>query len=326
MLKYKKFLFEGEFVLNKKGNLSGAVMLVLAAFFWGTTFIAQSNAMNSIGPFTFSALRSLIAVPLLFGLYLIRNGKRWLEPFKKENVRLTLKGGITCGLVLFLATNLQNTGLIETSPGEGGFITALYIIMVPIIGIFLGKKSSFVVWICAAVGVIGFYLLNMTDSGFSISIWEILVLACAVSYSFHILACEKYGNVIDCVLLSCIQFAVAALLSGAFAFLDTVLLGFEPINAALLSKTWFDILYAAVFSSAIAFTLQIAGQKKVPATAAVLLMSLESVFAVVAAWIINPAENALKPVQVVGCALIFVAICFAQVPIGKNPEKEMITQ
>lgn len=293
-------------------------MLVLAAFFWGTTFIAQSNAMESIGPFTFSALRSLIAVPLLFILYIICNKGRAFVPFSKGNLGLTLKGGITCGLILFLATNLQNTGLIKTPPGVGGFITALYIIMVPIIGIFLGKKSNFVVWICAAVAVVGFYLLNMTDGGFKISIWEILVLACAISYSFHILACEKYGSEIDCVLLSCIQFAVVAVLSGAFSFLDTVMLGFEPINGALLAKTWFDILYAAVFSSAIAFTLQIAGQKKVPATAAVLLMSLESVFAVAAAWIIDPANNALRPVQVVGCAIIFAAICFAQVPIGNK--------
>ena len=296
-------------------------MLVLAAFFWGTTFIAQSNAMNNIGPFTFSALRSLIAVPLLLILYFALNRKKALVPFQKDNIKLTLKGGITCGIVLFLATNLQNTGLIETSPGEGGFITALYIIMVPIISIFLGEKSSFIVWICAAVGVIGFYLLNMTEEGFSISIWEILVLACAISYSFHILACEKYGAQIDCILLSCIQFSVVAVLSGAFAFLDTVLLGFAPINAELLAKTWFDIAYAAVFSSAIAFTLQIAGQKKVPATAAVLLMSLESVFAVVAAWIISPAENTLEPIQILGCALIFVAICFAQVPFGNKQDE-----
>ncbi len=292
------------------------MMLVLAAFFWGTTFIAQSNAMNSIGPFTFSAIRSAIAVPLLAALYFILNRKAPFAPFRRDSIRLTLKGGLTCGLILFLATNLQNTGLIETSPGEGGFITALYIIMVPIIGIFLGKRSGGLVWVCAAVGVFGFYLLNMTDAGFSISIWEILVLLCAFSYSFHILACEKYGEVIDCVLLSCIQFLVVAILSGAFSFLDTVLLGFEPINAELFATTWFDIVYAAVFSSAIAFTLQIAGQKKVPATAAVLLMSLESVFSVVAAWIINPAENALSALQIVGCSLIFVAICSAQLPIG----------
>ena len=307
--------------MNKKGYLTGSVMLILAAFFWGTTFIAQSNAMDSIGPFTFSALRSLIAVPLLLALYLVRKKKEAFVPFRRENLRLTLTGGITCGVILFLATNLQNTGLIETSPGEGGFITALYIIMVPLIGIFLGKRSTFIVWICAAVAVFGFYLLNITDEGFSISIWEILVLLCAFSYSFHIIACERYGEQIDSVLLSCIQFAVVAVLSGAFSFLDTVLLGFEPLSFSLFAKTWFDIVYAAVFSSAIAFTLQIAGQKKVPATAAVLLMSLESVFAVIAAWIIDPVANALLPLQVVGCVLIFAAICFAQVPIGKKPQE-----
>ena len=110
---------------NKKGYLGGSLMLVAAAFFWGTTFIAQSNAMNSIGPFTFSAIRSAIAVPLLLIIYLIINRKDPLAPFKKDSIALTLKGGITCGLILFIATNLQNTGLIETSPGEGGFITAL---------------------------------------------------------------------------------------------------------------------------------------------------------------------------------------------------------
>ncbi len=301
--------------MNRKGYLGGSIMLVLAAFFWGTTFIAQSNALDYIGPFTFSAIRSAIAVPLLFVLYVAFNREKSFIPFKKENIGLTLKGGITCGVILFLATNLQNTGLIETSPGEGGFITALYIIMVPIISLAFGKRSHFTVWICAAVAVFGFYLLNITDGKFSISIWEIMVLMCAVSYSFHIIACEKYGACIDAILLSCIQFAVVAILSGAFSFLDITLLGFKPINVALLEKSWFSIVYAAVFSSAIAFTLQIAGQKKVPATAAVLLMSLESVFAVISAWIINPDENALSPIQVIGCSLIFLAICAAQIPI-----------
>lgn len=307
--------------MKRKGYLGGSVMLVLAAFFWGTTFIAQSDAMNYIGPFTFSAIRSAIAVPILFVLYVAFNREKSFIPFKKENLALTLKGGITCGLVLFLATNLQNTGLIETPPGMGGFITALYIILVPIISLAFGKKSHFTVWICAAVAVFGFYLLNLSDGRFSISIWEIMVLLCAVSYSFHIIACEKYGAQIDAILLSCIQFAVVAVLSGIFSFLDTALLSFEPINGELLVKSWFSIVYAAVFSSAIAFTLQIAGQKKVPATAAVLLMSLESVFAVVSAWIINPKENALSSVQIIGCSLIFLAICAAQIPIPTKTKK-----
>ena len=304
--------------MNKKGYISGSFMLVLAAFFWGTTFIAQSDALNYIGPFTFSAIRSAIAVPFLLLLYVSLTRKKALLPFKKENLKLTLRGGLTCGIILFFATNLQNTGLIETSPGHGGFITSLYIIFVPIVSLFFKKKPHFSVWIFAAAAVFGFYLLNITDGKFSISIWEIMVLLCAVCYSFHIIACEKYGIQIEPVLLSCMQFTVVAILSGICIFLDTVALNFPPINAELLSNSWFSIIYAAFFSSAIAFTLQIAGQKKVPATAAVLLMSLESVFSVIAAWIINPAENALEPIQVVGCAIIFAAICLAQLPFGAN--------
>lgn len=306
--------------MNRKGYLSGSMMLVLAAFFWGTTFIAQSDAMNYIGPFTFSAIRSAIAVPILFVLYISFNREKSFIPFEKEHISLTFKGGITCGLILFLATNLQNTGLIETSPGEGGFITSLYIIFVPIVSLIFRKKPHFSVWIFAAVAIFGFYLLNITDGKFSISVWEIMVLLCAIAYSFHIIACEKYGNEMDCILLSCIQFSVVAVLSLAFSFLDTALLGFEPINAELFAKSWFSIVYAAVFSSAVAFTLQIAGQKKVPATAAVLLMSLESVFAVISAWIINPAENALSTVQVIGCAVIFLAICSAQIPFPQKKQ------
>ena len=311
--------------MKRNGYFSGSVMLVLAAFFWGTTFIAQSDALNYIGPFTFSAIRSAIAVPILFVLYLAFNRDRSFVPFKKENLRHTLTGGITCGLILFLATNLQNTGLIETSPGLGGFITSLYIIFVPIVGLIFRKVPHFSVWIFAAVAVFGFYLLNITNGKFEVSIWEIMVLLCAVCYSFHIIACEKYGSEIDCILLSCIQFAVVAVLSGALSFLDTLVLEFQPINAELLTKSWFSIVYAAVFSSAIAFTLQIAGQKKVPATAAVLLMSLESVFAVISAWIINPSENALTPIQFIGCTVIFLAICAAQIPIPqKIPSKKAV--
>jgi drug/metabolite transporter (DMT)-like permease len=301
--------------MTRKGYFSGSMMLVLAAFFWGTTFIAQSDAMDFIGPFTFSAIRSAIAVPILFVLYVSLSREKAFLPFHKENIRHTLRGGLTCGIILFLATNLQNTGLIETSPGLGGFITSLYIIFVPIVSLLFRKRPHFSVWIFAGIAILGFYLLNITDGKFSISIWEILVLLCAISYSFHIIACEKYGSEMDCILLSCLQFAVVAVLSGACTVFDTVLLGFTPINGELFASSWFSIVYAAVFSSAIAFTLQIAGQKKVPATAAVLLMSLESVFAVVSAWMIKPEENALAPVQVVGCVVIFLAICAAQIPI-----------
>ena len=306
--------------MNRKVYFSGTVMLVLCALFWGTTFLAQSSAMNSIGPFAFSAFRSLVGAVLLFIWYLITHRKNAFVPFQKKNLKLTLTGGITCGVVLFCAANLQNIGLKEASAGKAAFITSLYILIVPIIGLFLKKRPSFIVWVCCGVSVIGFYMLNINpNDGFSVSIWEIIILICAIFFSVHIIVCDKYGEKIDVVLLSCIQFTVVSILSFIFMFVDVVALGYSFPNLAILSKTWFSILYAAVFSSALAYTLQIAGQKRVPPTAAVLLMSLESIFAVVADWLIN--KNALSLVQTAGCCLIFTAICVAQLPIGNKKTK-----
>ncbi|MBE6609341.1 MAG: DMT family transporter [Ruminococcaceae bacterium] len=305
--------------MSKKTYLSGSLMLILTAFLWGTTFVAQSDAMTSIGPFTFSAIRSTIGAAALFILYLI-SGKSLRVPFNKENRALTLKGGLTCGVILFVSANLQNIGLVNAAPGKAAFITALYILIVPIIGLFLGKKMHFSVWICVAVSIVGFYMLNITPGeGFGLSIWEIMVLLCAVSYSFHIFACEKYGDCINVVLLSCMQFATTALLSFIFMFADYTVLSYPSLTLEMLGKTWFNLVYAGIFSSAIAYTLQIAGQKRVPAAAAVLLMSLESVFAVIAAWIFDPA-NALSTVQLIGCVLIFVSICVSQIPSSRSIE------
>ena len=307
--------------MSKKTYLSGSLMLVLTAFLWGTTFVAQSDAMTSIGPFTFSAIRSTIGALALLFIYLI-SGKSLKTPFNKENRPLTVKGGLTCGIILFVSANLQNIGLVNASPGKSAFITALYILIVPIIGIFLGKKMHFSVWICVAVSVVGFYMLNITPGeGFGLSIWEIMVLLCAVSYSFHIFACEKYGECINVVLLSCMQFATVAVLSFVFMFLDYTVLSYPSFSLEVIQKTWFNLLYAGIFSSAIAYTLQIAGQKRVPAAAAVLLMSLESVFAVIAAWIFDPS-NALSTVQLIGCALIFVSICVSQSPSSRCTEPQ----
>ena len=308
--------------MSKKTYLSGSLMLVLTAFLWGTTFVAQSDAMTSIGPFTFSAIRSTIGTAALLFIYLI-SGKSLKTPFNKENRLLSRKRyqfGLTCGIILFVSANLQNIGLVKASPGKAAFITALYILIVPIIGIFLGKKMHFSVWICVAVSIVGFYMLNITPGeGFGLSIWEIMVLLCAVSYSFHIFACEKYGDCINVVLLSCMQFATTALLSFVFMFADYTILSYPALTLEMLEKTWFNLVYAGIFSSAIAYTLQIAGQKRVPAAAAVLLMSLESVFAVIAAWIFDPA-NALSTIQLIGCVLIFVSICVSQIPSSRSTE------
>ena len=197
-------------------------------------------------------------------------------------------------------------------------VTALYILIVPIIGIFLGKKMHFSVWICVAVSVVGFYMLNITPGeGFGLSIWEIMVLLCAVSYSFHIFACEKYGECINVVLLSCMQFATVAVLSFVFMFLDYTVLSYPSFSVEVIQKTWFNLLYAGIFSSAIAYTLQIAGQKLSPnPTVAAVLMSTESVFAVIFGMLIlRESHSAL---EYLGCALVFAAVILAQLPERKT--------
>ena len=299
--------------------VSGIIMLLLAAFFWGTTFIAQSDAMQKMGPFTFSALRSVIGAVFLVFVILLRKLMSRKQPLFQGSMKATVKGGIVCGTALFIATNLQNIGLIGAAPGKAAFITSLYILFVPIIGIFSGNRPSKTVLVCVLVSVTGFYMLNMRpEEGFGLTVWEIMVLLCALAFSMHIIFCDKYGRNGDTVLLSMIQFAVCALLSGIFIFADTLVLDYPVISFAILKEGWFSIIYAGLLSSGVAFTLQISGQKRVPAAAAVLLMSLESLFAVISAYIIAPESNALTAVQTVGCALIFISVCVSQLSFPKR--------
>ncbi len=303
---------------------SGIIMLLLAAFFWGTTFIAQSDAMQKMGPFSFTAMRSVVGAFFLAAVYLILRFSRT----KQKNVSYsTVKGGIVCGIVLFFATNLQNIGLMEAAPGKAAFITSLYILIVPLIGIFSGNRPSGIVLMCVGISVAGFYLLNIKPGeGFGLTIWEVVILLCAVAFSMHIIFCEKYGRCSDVILLSLIQFSVCAVLSAVFIFADTVLLGYPPLSSETVINGWFSILYAGLFSSGVAFTLQIAGQKRVPAAVAVLIMSLESVFAVVAAFIISPENNALTVPETVGCLLIFTAVCLSQLPVAGKSGKVNVNQ
>ena len=300
--------------MNRRNYAIGTVMLLLAAFIWGTTFVAQSDAMDKIGPFAFTAIRSAIGGIALIIFYLVSQGKKAAVPFSKENIKYTLTGGISCGVILFFSVNFQQVGLMHASPGKAAFITALYIIIVPIIGVFTGKKPGVIVWLCAAVSVVGFYLLNITaGEGFGLSIWEVLVIACAITFSFHIMAVDKYGVKINSILLSCMQFWTVAILSAVCMVIDVTVLNYSMPSLAVLGDVWFNLVYAGLFSSGIAYTLQIAGQKRMPASAASLLMSLESVFAAVSAWIVSP-ENAMSAVQICGCVLIFAAICVSQLP------------
>ena len=228
---------------------------------------------------------------------------------------MSLIGGICCGLVLCIAGDLQQFGMTTTSPGKAGFITSLYIVIVPLLGIFIGKKIPKIVWFCVAAALFGFYLLCVTEQ-FTISTGDLLVLCCAFFFSIHIMVIDHFSEKgIDGVLMSCVQFLVAGGISLVLMF-------------ALESPTWAhifaarsSILYSGVMSCGVAYTLQILGQKRTDPTSATLLMSLESVFAALSGWLILHQSFSLR--EFLGCVLVFAAVLLSQIPL---PQKNIRTQ
>jgi len=303
-------------------SLRGESMLLLTAFIWGIAFVAQRVGGDMIGSFTFNAIRMLIGgFTLLPCIYLLRNKsnikeekvvtkKQWLNNNKKLFI-----GGILCGIILFVASNLQQIGLSYTTASKAGFITALYIIIVPIIGIFFKKYPSITLWISILIALCGMYLLCITD-GFNISTGDILVVLSAMSFSFHILAIDHYSSHVNCVKLACIQFFVC----GFFSFISMFL--FEsPVLSSIL-QAWIPLLYTGVLSCGVAYTFQILGQKNVIPSIASLIMSLEAVFCAIGGWILLGESLSIK--EMVGCILVFVAIILAQIPASARVKSETI--
>ena len=303
-------------------SLRGESMLLLTAFIWGIAFVAQRVGGDMIGSFTFNAIRMLIGgFTLLPCIYLLRNKsnikeekvvtkKQWLNNNKKLFI-----GGILCGIILFVASNLQQIGLSYTTASKAGFITALYIIIVPIIGIFFKKYPSITLWISILIALCGMYLLCITD-GFNISTGDILVILSALSFSFHILAIDHYSSHVNGVKLACIQFFVC----GFFSFISMFL--FEsPVLSSIL-HAWIPLLYTGVLSCGVAYTFQILGQKNVIPSIASLIMSLEAVFCAIGGWILLGESLSIK--EMVGCILVFVAIILAQIPASARVKSETI--
>lgn len=295
--------------------------MVLAAFLWGSTFVAQIEG-NDVGPFAFVCMRNFIATGVLFGLAKILDkfNKSPRKPKTKEENRALWKAGMICGLTLFFAMNLQQTGLfLGCSAGKAGFLTACYIIFVPILSTFLGKKISPKIWLCVAITLEGLYLLCIKEV-FTIQPSDIILLLCALAFAAHILVVGKYGPYMDNVRLSAIQFLVVASLSifpmffvdlkGNFAGFGTV------IDIYSHFKPWIPLLYAAILSSGVAFTLQIVAQNKLRPTIASLLMSLESVFSVISGWVMLGERFTLQ--EGIGCVLMFTAVILAQVKIRRQ--------
>ena len=305
-----------------KYTLRQSVLLLLTAAIWGVAFVAQSVGMDYVGPFTFNTVRSLIGgivlIPCIVLLKRINAGSKDTagaaehasgDPAGQRKVLLT--GGVACGVLLCIASNLQQFGIVYTSVGKSGFITAMYIVLVPVIGIFLKKKAGVKIWCSVAIAVCGLYLLCMTDNGFSIQKGDLLLLLGAVAFSFHILTIDYFSPKVDGVKMSCIQFFTCGILSMVCMFL------FEQPQIGAILQAWMPIVYAGVMSCGVAYTLQIVGQKGMNPTVASLILSTESVISVIAGWLI--LHQKLSGRELLGCVLMFAAIILVQLPERKRP-------
>ena len=288
--------------------LKNSLLLLLTATIWGVAFVAQSVGMDYVGGFTFNMARSLIGSAVLLPViwFMGRNSSKKAEEAQGSSSRKDLLwGGLACGILMCLASNFQQFGIKYTTVGKAGFITACYIVLVPILGLFLKKKCSPFIWLAVAMSVAGVYLLCITD-GFSIGKGDILVLICAVLFSFHILVIDYYSPKVDGVKLSCIQFLVCGILSGIPALI------FEKPEMSAVLTAWQPILYAGVMSCGVAYTLQIIGQKNMNPTVASLILSLESCISVLAGWVILGQQLSAR--EIAGCVIMFAAIILAQLP------------
>ncbi|MFI3176114.1 MAG: DMT family transporter [Eubacteriales bacterium] len=295
--------------MNTKKLVSSSLLFVTACI-WGVAFVAQSMGMDHIGPFTFNFVRTLIgAIVLIPVIFLFSDKKLEQSEEEKKSYRYhTWVGGICCGVALCIATSFQQFGIMYTTVGKAGFITALYIIIVPILGLFLKKKVRLLIWISAGIAVVGFYLLCVMGQ-FELNIGDLLILICALVFSIHILIIDYFSPRGNGVQISAIQFAVTAFLCGIGALI------FETIVWEDICNAWLPILYAGVMSCGVAYTLQIIGQKNTEPAVASLILSLEAVVSVIAGAIILHERMSVQ--ELVGCGLVFLAIILAQLPEKK---------
>ncbi|MBO4395248.1 MAG: DMT family transporter [Eubacterium sp.] len=296
----------------KKNSLLHSMLLLLAAAIWGSAFVAQSVGMEHIGPFTFSAVRNTVGFIVLIPISL------WSRRLFPENSRghrfglskQTVIGGIICGVVLCASSNFQQCGMVYTTVGKSGFITALYVVFVPVFGLFLKKKTTWRTWVSVVLAVVGLYLLCMTGNDMTLNFGDGLMLVCAMLFAVHILTVDHFIDGADAVSMSCIQFGVTALISTALMFI------FEEPEISAITMSWLPILYAGILSSGVAFTLQIITQRRLSPVVAALIMSMESVFSVLSGWIV--LGETLNTRETIGCVLMFSAIILSQL---KNKEK-----
>lgn len=306
----------------KSRQVRNSLLLVLTAFIWGVAFVAQRQGGDTVGPFSFNGIRSLIGgavlIPVIFIIDRIKPSDR--KPRNRSDRKRLVIGGICCGTVLFLASSAQQLGLyMGTSAGKAGFLTACYILLVPILSLFLKKKCGWNIWLGIVIAVVGLYLLCMSGS-LSFQSSDLMMLVCALLFAGHILVIDHFSPLVDGVRMSCIQFWVCGILSVFPAFFTEMHHSVTGIEAWVQPlgtlSAWIPILYAGVLSCGVAYTLQIVGQNGLNPTVASMIMSLESVFSVIAGWLILGEKMGGR--QLAGCGLIFAAILLAQIPSGRE--------
>lgn len=294
--------------MHMKNKLRGSLAILVATVIWGSAFIAQSVGMDYIGPFTFQTMRSVLAVPfLIVVIFLIeRNPAKSIEKWMQPEL---WKAGLPCGIALFIAAGLQQMGIVHTTAGKAGFITAMYIVLVPILGIFLHKKPPITSWIGVVLAVIGLYLLSCVGVS-QVNIGDVYLLGCALGYAVQITLVDQMGSAVDGLRLNCVQSLFCGIFSGTVMFLTE-----EPVLSNILA-CWIPLVYAGIFSLGIAFSLQIIGQQHLEPTPAALIMSLESVFAVLFGWLL--LHERMSAAELSGCVLVFIAVILSQVPVKKK--------
>ena len=287
----------------KNKTLAGNLILLLGALIWGVAFVFQVEGMDHVPPVTFMAARCFLAAVFLAVLAMIVHKPTNAFRFN----RATLKGGILCGLFITVANNLQQIGIQYTTAGKAGFITGLYMLLVPIYGaILFRKKVDFKTWVSVLIGAFGMYLLCIKE-GFSIGQGDLYVLLCAVVFAGHIVCAGYYAEDAEPIKMSMLQFAVSFVLSTVWALL------FEHPTMAAIWEARVSIAYCGIMSAGIGYTLQIVGQQRTKPEAAAIIMSLESVFAALAGWALLSERMSLR--ELIGCVLLFAAIILVQVEL-----------
>lgn len=304
-------------------------LLILTAFIWGIAFVAQSEGGKAVGPYTFNCIRFILGALVLIPVIALseRLGLTGRKASAKKEKRNLLVGGISSGIILCIASTLQQLGLFYGSTaGKAGFLTACYILLVPILGMFLKKKCGWNIWMGVAITLVGLYLLCM-NGFFSLQFSDILLLLCAFCFSIQILIIDHFAPLVEGVRMSCIQFLVAGIISIIPMFIADMQHSLTGIRLWLPSlaswDAWIPILYAGILSCGVGYTLQIVGQQGLNPTVASLLMSLESVFSVIAGWLL--LHETMGRRELLGCALIFAAIVLAQIPVKAIHKNAKIT-